>query len=87
MQFEFDPDKSASNAQKHGISFDEAQKLWADPDYLELQTTNTDEPRSMIIGKIGGKHWSAIVTYRGESIRLISVRRSRDKEIEVYESK
>ena len=75
MQFEFDPDKSASNAQKHDISFDEAQKLWADPDYLELQATNTDEPRSMIIGKIGEKHWSAIVTYRGESIRLISVRR------------
>lgn len=87
MKFEFDPDKSTSNAQKHGISFHEAQMLWADPDYLELQTKNTDEPRSMIIGKIGKKHWSAIVTYRGENIRLISVRRSRDKEIEIYESK
>lgn len=85
MKFEFDPDKSASNAEKHGISFDEAQKLWADPDYLELQAKNADEPRSMIIGKIGQKHWSAIVTYRGENIRLISVRRSRDKEIEIYE--
>ena len=40
----------------------------------------------MVIGKISNKHWSAIITYRGEAIRIISVRRSRREEVELYES-
>jgi uncharacterized DUF497 family protein len=39
-----------------------------------------------VIGQIAGKHWSAVVTYRGETIRLISVRRSRAREVEAYEN-
>lgn len=86
MKFEYDPDKSAANLAKHGIDFETAQSLWLDPDLLEIKAKTVDEPRSMVIGKIEGKHWSAIVTYRDGSTRLISVRRSRDKEIEIYES-
>jgi hypothetical protein len=44
-----------------------------------------DEPRSLIVGKICGKHWSAVITLRGESIRIISVRRSRKEEVSLYE--
>lgn len=86
MNFEYDPDKSAANLAKHGIDFETAQSLWLDPDLLEIKAKTVDEPRSMVIGKIDDKHWSTIVTYRNASIRLISVRRSRDKEIEIYES-
>lgn len=86
MKFEYDPDKSAANLAKHGIDFETAQGLWLDPDLLEIKAKTIDEPRSMVIGKIEGKHWSAIVTYRDANTRLISVRRSRDKEIEIYES-
>jgi len=86
MKFEYDPDKSAANLAKHGIDFETAQGLWLDPDLLEIKAKTVDEPRSMVIGKIKGKHWSAIVTYRDANTRLISVRRSRDKEIEIYES-
>lgn len=86
MKFEYDQDKSAANLAKHGIDFETAQGLWLDPDLLEIKAKTVDEPRSMVIGKIDGKHWSAIVTYRDANIRLISVRRSRDKEIEIYES-
>lgn len=86
MKFEYDPDKSAANLAKHGIDFETAQSLWLDPDLLEIKAKTVDELRSMVIGKIKGKHWSAIVTYRDGSTRLISVRRSRDKEIEIYES-
>ncbi len=86
MKFEFDPKKSASNARKHGISFREAQALWDDPDLLEIPARMEDEPRFVVIGRIGGRHWSGIITYREESIRIISVRRSRDKEVELYES-
>lgn len=84
--FEFDNDKSLSNLEKHGIDFLEAQDLWTDPDVLEIQAKSVDEMRALAIGRINGKHWSAIITYRGENIRIISVRRSRKTEVELYES-
>ncbi len=86
MEFEYDPDKSAKNQRKHGIDFVEAQGLWADADLLEIPARTTDEPRWLLIGKLGEKHWSAVITRRGEKIRLISVRRSRDEEVTIYES-
>ena len=85
-QFEFDPEKSARNKVKHGIDFIEAQALWDDPDLLEVPAKTEDEPRFLIIGRIGPKHWSAIVTYRNYNIRIISVRRSRIEEVDLYES-
>ncbi len=84
--FEFDASKSESNLQKHGIDFIEAQSLWDDSNLLEIPAKTLDEPRFLIIGTIGQKHWSAVVTYRNGSIRLISVRRSRDEEVTLYES-
>jgi len=86
MPFEYDSQKSNSNREKHGIDFDEAQRLWDDELHLEIPAKNLDEPRFLVIGKIAGKHWSAVITYRGENIRIISVRRSRDEEIEYYEN-
>lgn len=78
-EFEYDDEKSQENLEKHGIDFTEAQTLWNDPDLLEFQAKSDDEPRFLIIGCIDKKHWSAVVTYRNERIRLISVRRSRRK--------
>jgi len=60
--------------------------LWDDPDLIEIPARTTDEPHFLVVGKIGGKHWSGIITYRGENIRIISVRRSRLEEVEIYES-
>lgn len=84
-EFEFDDDKSRANLVKHGIDFEAAQELWQDPDLLEIQAKTEDEPRFLIIGRIGAKHWSAVVTYREGRIRLISVRRARNREVELYE--
>jgi hypothetical protein len=85
MNFEFDSGKSTGNKKKHGIDFMEAQALWDDPDFIEIPVETSDEPRFVVIGKIAGRHWSAIITYRGEDTRIISVRRSRKKEIDIYE--
>ena len=85
MDIEFDPRKSATNKRKHGIDFDEAQALWDDPDLLEIPARALDEPRHVVIGRIGDKHWSAIITYRDARIRIISVRRSRGEEVALYE--
>lgn len=86
MKFEFDLDKNAANKEKHGIDFYEAQQLWDDPDRIMIPAKNLDEPRFLLVGKIAGIHWSAIYTIREEKIRLISVRRSRKNEKEIYES-
>jgi uncharacterized DUF497 family protein len=86
MEFEFDEQKSKANKAKHGIGFTEAQSLWEDVDLLEIPARTEDEPRTVVIGRIGEKHWSAIITHRGERIRIISVRRSRSEERELYES-
>ena len=86
MEFEFDPKKSESNKQKHGLDFQEAKALWDDPDFIEIPVQTIDEPRYLVIGKIEGKHWSGVITYRGEKVRIISVRRSRKEEVEIYES-
>jgi uncharacterized DUF497 family protein len=86
IAFEFDEPKSQANLLKHGINFVEAQTLWNDPRLLEIPAKTEDEPRYLLIGLIGGKHWSAVITYRGVNIRLISVRRSRPEEVTLYES-
>lgn len=86
MAFEYDPNKSQANREKHGIDFEEAQAIWSDEDRLEIPAMTVDEARYLVIGKINDKHWSAVITYRGENIRIISVRRSRDEETELYES-
>ena len=85
MEFEFDPVKSQANKEKHGIDFLDAQLLWLDSMLLEIPALTTDESRFLIIGKIDDKHWSGVVTYRENRIRIISVRRSRKEEVEIYE--
>jgi uncharacterized protein len=85
MEFEFDGQKSAANKVKHGIDFIEAQELWGDTNRVEIAARTIDEPRFLVIGLINGKHWSAVITYREERVRIISVRRARDEEVKIYE--
>jgi hypothetical protein len=86
VNFEFDSVKSASNKLKHGLDFQEAQALWAGVT-VEVPALSATEPRTLVIGMIDGKHWSAVVTQRRGQIRIVSVRRSRDKEIALYETR
>jgi uncharacterized protein len=86
MEFEFDSQKSEGNKKKHGVDFSEAQALWDDPDVIEIPVRTSDEPRFLVIGKVLGRHWSAVITYRSGKIRIISVRRSRKEEVDIYES-
>ncbi|MCG8525012.1 MAG: BrnT family toxin [Opitutales bacterium] len=86
MQFEFDPNKSKPNKEKHGIDFDEAQELWDDLEGAEIEARMDDEVRYALIGMIEDKRWTAVFTLRKDKIRIISVRRSRKKEIAIYES-
>lgn len=84
--FEFDHNKSQSNKDKHGIDFEQAKLLWLDSMLVEIPAKTTDEARFLVVGQISEKHWSAIITYRNNNIRIISVRRSRPEEVNIYES-
>jgi uncharacterized DUF497 family protein len=85
FSFEFDERKSRSNLEKHGIDFVQAQELWNDLDLIEIPAMTVDEPRYLVIGRIAGTHWSAVITHRSANIRIISVRRSRSEEVALYE--
>ncbi|MGK5082368.1 BrnT family toxin [Bdellovibrionota bacterium FG-1] len=83
MKFEFDPSKSHSNKEKHGIDFIEGPALWNSPN-IELNSKNPSEARRLVIGKIEATFWTGIITHRDEAIRIISIRRSRDEEKEKF---
>jgi uncharacterized protein len=85
MEFEFDPAKSVSNLEKHGIDFDRVQAIWQDVMRVEIPARTADEPRWLVVGQINGKHWSVVVTYREQRIRIISARPSRTEEVALYE--
>ncbi|WP_165170323.1 BrnT family toxin [Adlercreutzia sp. ZJ242] len=85
MLFVFDPKKNAVNIEKHGMSFPEAQALWEDENAIRLPAKDRGEPRYLVVGMVNGKHWTAIATDRGDAVRIISVRRSHDKEVRLYE--
>lgn len=84
-QFEFDPAKSERNRLKHGIDFLAAQEIWNDRQSIVAIVRSVTEPRFQVLGSASGKLWSAIVTYRADSIRIISVRRARIRERQKYE--
>lgn len=86
IAFEWDNAKSSANLAKHGIDFETAQNIWTDPQLLEVPARTSDEPRWFAVGRLNGKHWSAVFTRRSGVIRLISVRRARTQEIEIYEN-
>ena len=83
MKFEYDPQKSRLNLEKHGISLAQAAQLWT-VSAVEVEARTLDEPRFIMIGRLEGKLYSCIFTKRGDVIRLISARRSREKEEKIY---
>lgn len=84
--FEFDPAKSEANKAKHGVDFLEAQALWNDDRRVEVPAKTSEEERWLVIGRLAGKVWSAVVTRRGDRVRIIAVRRVRVEEVKIYES-
>jgi uncharacterized DUF497 family protein len=87
MLFEWDPPKSIANQEKHGIDFETAKRLWSDENRVEIHASHPVEDRWILIAKRGEKLWTAIYTFRGNAIRIISVRRSREKEVDLYDGK
>lgn len=85
MKFEWDNKKSETNRDKHGIDFETARKLWMDQFRVDILAPYPNEDRRILLGRLKGKVWAAIYTLRGDSVRIISVRRARKREVELYE--
>lgn len=85
MEFEYDERKSQANLAKHGIDFVSAQALWQDSRRVEIPARTEDEQRWLVVASVEGKHWSAVFTHREGKVRIISVRRSREEEVKIYE--
>ena len=82
--FEYDPNKSERNKHKHGIDFEEAKYLWLDPRRIEIEARTVGEVRKLLIAELDGTIWSVVFTIRNRNIRIISVRKSRKNEKEIY---
>ncbi|NBC84348.1 MAG: BrnT family toxin [Bacteroidetes bacterium] len=87
LMFEFDDNKSNANVEKHGIDFYNARALWDDPFRVEIPARITNgEQRFLLIAKLNDKYWTCVYTIRNNTIRIISVRKSRSYEKEIYNS-
>lgn len=86
MLFEWDPLKSVTNHAKHGMDFETAKGLWLDDNRVEIHVPYPDEKRFIIVARLNSKYWTAVYTMRGSIIRIISVRRSREKEVQLYDN-
>ena len=84
MLFEFDIKKSRLNKIKHGIDFNKAQLIWDGP-FVEFTAKSEYENRYAVIGPVNKLLHTCIFTLRGQQIRIISCRRSRRQEKEIYE--
>lgn len=84
MEFEYDINKSKTNKQKHGIDFEEAQLLWMDTKRIIIDAKTVGEQRRLLIAAINNEIWSAVFTLRNKKIRVISVRKARKNEKEIY---
>ncbi len=86
MKFDWDAQKAISNKEKHGIDFETAKALWLDESRIEIEAPHPVEERRILIANLHGKLWTAVYSVRdGATVRLISVRRSREKEVGLYE--
>ena len=82
---DFDPAKSARNERERGIAFER----FADMDFdtavaIEDSRKDYGEQRLRVLGRIDGKLHAAVITPRGETIRVISLRRANKREERAY---
>ena len=85
MRFIYDPQKSAANYEKHGMGFDDAKRLWDDPNMIMTRSDRFGESRWIAIARLEGTCWTAVFTKRDHAIRIISVRRAQPQEVSRYD--
>ena len=85
VDFEWDDNKRAANAEKHGIDFADAVKIFDDPQRLTFRASHRSEERFLSIGAMRGRIVTVVFTLRGDKVRIISARHARKSERAQYE--
>ena len=91
VEFTWDPKKAASNARKHGVTFEEAASVFLDENarIIEDVAHSKDEDRFILLGISGGLRLLVVVhclRQDDQEIRIISARRASKKEHKQYGS-
>ena len=86
LEFEWDKNKNNSNTDKHKIDFDFASKVFGDDQRIEWEDKRKDysEKRFVTIGKIINTFVTVVYTMRGKIIRIISARKAKKQERDLY---
>lgn len=87
MIVDFDPAKDAANRAKHGVSLPFGLRVFEDGNHIVLPSLRPidGEDRYKAVGRVDGRLWTAVYVWRGETVRMISVRRSNDGEQRDYD--
>ena len=86
LEFDWDPNKAATNAVDHQVTFEQAKGVFLDPFAVEFLDNRTDygEQRYLIIGMTEGRLLTVVYTERGDAIRIISARKAEPYEKRRY---
>ena len=88
MAFTFDPEKSARNVVDRGLSFDLVERLeWETALVVEDIRKDYGETRLQVLALMDGRLYAAVVTPRGEDLRVISFRKANRREVIRYGKK
>lgn len=87
MEFEFDPAQDEANRFKHGLKLAFGMRVFSDPFHQVIASFRPvdGESRYKAVGYIDGKLFTVVYVWRGERVRLISVRRSNGSEQRDYD--
>ena len=93
IKFEWDAAKAASNARKHGISFEEAKSVFYDEfaiQFYDPENSELEEDRFLMLG-LSSESRILLVCHceldSGNTIRIISARKATRNERRFYEGK
>ena len=84
MDFEWDEAKRLANIDKHGIDFLKIRQIFDGRAVSEVPSSRGEEDRVITTGMVEDRFVSVVWVRRGDVIRIISARRSRDVEKRAY---
>lgn len=86
MEFEWDPQKAVANAEKHGVTFDEASLAFSDPNGVEFfdELNSDEEMRFQLIGISETRLLFVGYTVRDDRVRIITARKGDAKQTKYY---
>lgn len=87
MRFTWDPDKAAANLTKHGVAFGAVTDMdWSQAVVLADVRFPYPEPRLLALAPIGRRLHVLVFSVERRTIRVISLRKAKNKEVDRYEA-